>query len=220
MAVAPNAVPTARFGLLDFDAIDTSGRPQLDNEEQLAGEYPGIRLVVGDDGEVGQGHLFISSKRIIWLSEAEPVKGCCATFPTITMHAISQEPAPCIYAQLETASSESSEEDVSNTYPEIRLIPADSSKLQEIFETLCQCAALNPDSADDDDSEEGDLYYNEEEVLNGIGAENRAALLERYDAMLDDSEQPELEQLTEEDPDRFADPCEDGSPPNAIHPPE
>lgn len=46
-----------------------------------------------------------------------------------------------------------------------------------------------------DDSEEGDLYYNEEEVLNGIGAENRAALLERYDAMLDDSEQPELEQV-------------------------
>lgn len=158
MAVAPNAVPTARFGLLDFDAIDTSGRPQLDNEEQLAGEYPGIRLVVGDDGEVGQGHLFISSKyawcsrlpcftslsrgtiidnhepcrRIIWLSEAEPVKGCCATFPTITMHAISQEPAPCIYAQLETASSESSEEDVSNTYPEIRLIPADSSKREHL----------------------------------------------------------------------------------------
>ena len=62
MAAAPNAVPTARFGLLDFDAVDTSGRPQLDNEEQLAGDYPDIRLIVGDDGEVGQGHLYISSK--------------------------------------------------------------------------------------------------------------------------------------------------------------
>ncbi|KAL3134055.1 hypothetical protein ABBQ32_008484 [Trebouxia sp. C0010 RCD-2024] len=218
MAATPIAVPTARFGLLDFDAIDTSGRPQLDNEEQLAGDYPGIRLLVGDDGEVGQGHLYISSKRIIWVSVAEPVKGCCATFPTITMHAISQEPAPCIYAQLEAANSESSEEEDDDTYPEIRLIPADSSKLQEIFETLCQCAALNPDSNDDDDSDEGDFFYNEEEVLNGIGAENRAALLERYDALLEESEQPELEELTGEDPDRFADPDDDESPPGATHP--
>ena len=46
-----------------------------------------------------------------------------------------------------------------------------------------------------DESEEGDFFYNEEEVLNGVGAGNRAALLERYDAMLDGSEQPELEEV-------------------------
>ena len=43
------------------------------------------------------------------------------------MHAISQEPMPCIYAQLETAHNDSSEEDDDDTYPEIRLIPADSN---------------------------------------------------------------------------------------------
>ena len=104
--------------------------------------------------------------------------------------------------------------------------------MQEIFDTLCQCAALNPDATDGgktwmsvllgwscyacrsvvsasldlraafskcimfvDDSEDGDFYYNEEEVLNGVGADTRAALLDRYDAMLDDSEQPELEEV-------------------------
>lgn len=123
--------------------------------------------------------------------------------------------------------------------------------VQEIFETLCQCAALNPDTdgesqsahsvlpslvrlhsawepcvitasrvcqlyvtchfhlvahvhANDsssehefvaDDSEEGDFFYNDEEVLNGVGAADRAALLNRYDAMLGDSEQPELEEV-------------------------
>ena len=46
-----------------------------------------------------------------------------------------------------------------------------------------------------DDSEEGDFFYNEEEVLNGVGAADRAALLDRYDAMLGDSEQPELEEV-------------------------
>ena len=45
-----------------------------------------------------------------------------------------------------------------------------------------------------DESKEGDFFYNEEEVLNGVGGENRAALLECYDAMLEDSEQPELEE--------------------------
>ena len=56
------------------------------------------------------------------------MKAFFATFPTITMHAISQEPMPCIYAQLETANSDSNEEDDDDTYPEIRLIPADSDK--------------------------------------------------------------------------------------------
>ena len=47
------------------------------------------------------------------------------------MHAISQEPVPCIYAQLETACSASSEDDESNDmYPEIRLIPADCDKCE------------------------------------------------------------------------------------------
>ena len=62
MAAAPYEVPTARFGLVVFDAIDTSGRIQLDNEEQLAGDYPDIKLILGDDVEMGQGHLYISSK--------------------------------------------------------------------------------------------------------------------------------------------------------------
>lgn len=46
-----------------------------------------------------------------------------------------------------------------------------------------------------DESEDGDFFYNEEEVLHAAGAETRAALLERYDAMLDDSEQPDLEEV-------------------------
>lgn len=61
-----------------------------------------------------------------------------------------------------------------------------------------QCHAYCPSCKWDlftDESEEGDFFYDEEEVLNGVGAENRAALLQRYDAMLDDSEQPEFEEV-------------------------
>ena len=46
-----------------------------------------------------------------------------------------------------------------------------------------------------DESDGGDFFYNEDEVLNGAGAENRAALLDRYDAMLERSEQHDLEEV-------------------------
>ena len=46
-----------------------------------------------------------------------------------------------------------------------------------------------------DDSEDGDFFYDEAEVLSGAGAENRAALLDHYDAMLDISDQPEQDEV-------------------------
>lgn len=49
-------------------------------------------------------------------------------FPAITMHAVSQEPEPCIYAQLDASDVEDEEDDDEETYPEIRLIPQDTGK--------------------------------------------------------------------------------------------
>ena len=45
------------------------------------------------------------------------------------MHAISQEPHPCIYAQLESTSSDSIV-DEEEPYPEIRLTPTDSTECE------------------------------------------------------------------------------------------
>lgn len=219
MASLTDELPGVRFGLTEFNAVDTSSRPQLEDGEDLAGDYAHVGLQLGDDDRSEVGHLYISSRRLIWLKSGEPPKGYFATFPTITMHAISQEPHPCIYAQLESTSSDSIV-DEEEPYPEIRLTPTDSTELQNIFETLCQCAALNPDPVDEEDSDGGDFYYNEDEVLNGVGAENRAALLDRYDAMLEGSEEHEheLEELTGEDPDRFADPEDEEDVPDALQP--
>ena len=55
------------------------------------------------------------------------------------MHAVSQEPQPCIYAQLEAVNSDNDEEDDQETYPEIRLIPAEPQKREH---TYCIAAAL------------------------------------------------------------------------------
>ncbi|KAL0021602.1 hypothetical protein WJX79_003100 [Trebouxia sp. C0005] len=173
MAAAADELSGLECGLSHFSAVDLSGRPRLEDGENLAGDYPAVALVLGERDDAGQGHLYISSTRVIWLKDDE----------------------------------ESGEEE--EPYPEIRFIPSDANTLQDIFENLCQCAALNPDPVDEDDSDGGEFFYNEDEVLNGVGAENRAALLDHFDAMLDDSDQHELEELTGEDPDRFADPEDD-----------
>ena len=54
------------------------------------------------------------------------------------MHAISQEPEPCIYAQLEACMSEEEQDetDEEELYPEIRLVPKDADKC-----TICFCSA-------------------------------------------------------------------------------
>ena len=46
------------------------------------------------------------------------------------MHAISQEPQPCIYAQLEAANSYSEEDHSEELYPEIRLFPAEPDQCE------------------------------------------------------------------------------------------
>lgn len=57
------------------------------------------------------------------------------------MHAISQEPQPCIYAQLEPSCTDSDNEEGSDQeemYPEIRLIPSDADK-RELWLVCCFC---------------------------------------------------------------------------------
>lgn len=101
--------------------------------------------------------------------------------------------------------------------------------VQVIFETLCECAALNPDSEEGmhsnsactcslahdfllklhpyaavgpnmwtnaDDSEDEGFYYNEEEALNGIGADGRAAMLDHLDSLLDDTDAHDLDEVS------------------------
>lgn len=46
-----------------------------------------------------------------------------------------------------------------------------------------------------DDDGQGDFFFNEEEVLAGAGGEQRAALLEQYDALLSMPRADELDEV-------------------------
>ena len=61
VAMAEQVLTGARSGLSDFNAVDSSGQPELEDEEVLAGDYPAVRLWLRDGHSVEAGHLFITS---------------------------------------------------------------------------------------------------------------------------------------------------------------
>ena len=62
MAAGFDAGSTARFGLNDFHSMDASGRPILDDDEELAGDYSHVTLALGEHAQAASGHLYISSR--------------------------------------------------------------------------------------------------------------------------------------------------------------
>ena len=153
------------------------------------------------------------------------------SYPQIVMHAISRDPKPCIYLQLDddneggfigaadgaqalaSEADDVEEEKKEEVNPEVRIVPSDPSIVEEMFKALCECAALNPDPQEDN---EGDFYFDEGEVMNGLDEETKAALLaSRAEGMEIDAEE-ELEELVGEDPGRFEDEDEEIGEENGV----
>eukprot|EP00191_Tetraselmis_sp_GSL018_P010728 CAMPEP_0177618470 /NCGR_PEP_ID=MMETSP0419_2-20121207/25598_1 /TAXON_ID=582737 /ORGANISM="Tetraselmis sp., Strain GSL018" /LENGTH=145 /DNA_ID=CAMNT_0019117381 /DNA_START=280 /DNA_END=717 /DNA_ORIENTATION=+ len=130
-------------------------------------------------------------------------------------HALSRDTEaferPCIYVQLDCEPVESESEDeppTTETYFEVsefRISPADVESLESLYGAISECATLNPDT--DMDDEEGDFYYDEEEVEAGVDPETREAMYGLYDSLLNSAE--DLDELVGGNPERFEDACED-----------
>ncbi|KAL3675078.1 hypothetical protein R1sor_025026 [Riccia sorocarpa] len=125
------------------------------------------RAADGGEGPLQQnGTLYITTRRLIWLSNDDLQKGYAVTFLSLSMHAISRDtnayPLPCIYTQIETGGSDSEYEEADDmeevlendenhveddfsSVQEMRVVPRDPSILDQIFQVLCDCALLNPD---------------------------------------------------------------------------
>lgn len=80
------------------------------------------------------------------------------------MHAVSREgDHPALYAQLKGKD----EFDL----VEVRFVPQDSSKLEEIFAAFSRGACLNPDEVPDDE-DAGNFYFDADEVNAGINGDD------------------------------------------------
>ncbi|EIE24935.1 hypothetical protein COCSUDRAFT_62344 [Coccomyxa subellipsoidea C-169] len=221
MAAGTPDVRAHSFGLSPFAELE-AGTPVLDTDEgeELAKHFSSISLILGQNLDVGQGSLYITSRRIIWVGGAE--KSYAADFQHINMHAISTDQSafqrPCIYMQMEPSTSEFDEDAVADD-------DVDDEETPEVRLVLCDCAALNPDPGQEGDDEDAEFYYDEDEVLAGAGGESRAAMLDHYDSLLQMPRADDLDELLAEDPERFEDADEeegdaeeDGYPNNVPHP--
>ncbi|XP_050220967.1 chloride conductance regulatory protein ICln isoform X2 [Mercurialis annua] len=146
---------------------DGSGEPVLDtvNGEVLVHVQPGVTVVIGNCPSESPGTLYISSKKVVWLSDAGGAKGYAVDFLSISLHAVSRDPeaypSPCIYTQIETEEADEDESDDSESesneildlskVTEMRLVPSDPSQLDTLFQVFCQCAELNPEPVDEVD---------------------------------------------------------------------
>lgn len=194
------------------------GQPQLlFEDEEITKTCPFVSFVFSETHSAGVGTLYVTNRRVIWV-QADKSLTLGLSYPQIVMHAISRDtetfPKPCIYLQLDEGSEdmvEDDDEDDDLPAPEAQLVPQDASLVDDLFRALCDSAAQNPDPDLDDDGE-GEFYFNDQEVLEGLDEERRAAVLAaRYqNACLtgeDGAEdiQEDLEQLVGDDPERFDD---------------
>ncbi|CAH2043871.1 unnamed protein product [Thlaspi arvense] len=144
---------------------DGSGKPILDepNGEELMLVQPSVAVALGNRSIESPGTLYITSRKLIWLSDVDMAKGYAVDFLAISLHAVSRDPeaysSPCIYTQIEVEEDE--DEDESDTEStavldlskirEMRLVPSDSSQLDTLFDVFCECAELNPEPIEEEE---------------------------------------------------------------------
>ncbi|KAG6536363.1 hypothetical protein ZIOFF_001417 [Zingiber officinale] len=134
-------------GLQHFDdcVVDGNVRPRLDSDdsEELMHVFLGVAVALGSRPLESPGTLYVTTRRVIWLSDADRGKGYAVDFLSLSLHAVSRDreayPFPCIYTQIETG-DEDDEEESEDSYSEIngdlvlskitemRLVPSDAGK--------------------------------------------------------------------------------------------
>jgi len=187
-----------------------------ENDERVAHIQPAVGIVLGESPIEEPGTLYVTTKRLVWLSDEDVHKGYAVDFYSLSMHAISRDveayPQPCIYTQIENGNEteEEFEEDEDAQEPlepeingtpsdlshvtEMRLVPKDSSVLDHLFQVLCDCAVLNPDPEVEQEGE-GEWFFNKDEVMtnvigaNGTNDHGDLAELLHHDPRFEDAEE-------------------------------
>ena len=62
-----------------------------------------------------------------------------------------------------------------------------------MFQAMSDCAAMNPDS--DVDEDEGEFFYNEDEVMAGVDPERRETMLDHFDSLLEPPPGDDLQEV-------------------------
>eukprot|EP00879_Flechtneria_rotunda_P021851 GHRR01023042.1.p1 GENE.GHRR01023042.1~~GHRR01023042.1.p1 ORF type:complete len:199 (+),score=62.20 GHRR01023042.1:214-810(+) len=169
-----------RLGL-DWDVEDgEDDKPALsaEEDEELSCSFADVELAVGEDGtSAGQGTVYITTRRLIWVGDANSSGSIACHYRQISMHAVARDTEafsrPCVYIQLDEGSevmqdNDDEEEEEEQLSAELRLVPQDEVQVEAIFSKLCECSALNPDT-DAEEEAGAQLFFDEAEVSDCKG---------------------------------------------------
>ncbi|OAY48166.1 chloride conductance regulatory protein ICln [Manihot esculenta] len=165
---------------------DGAGEPVLntENEEEIMHVQHSVSIVIGNRSPESPGTLYISTKKVVWLSDVDRSKGYAVDFLSLSLHAVSRDPeaypSPCIYTQIEIeddgdesdgSDSESNEVLDLSKVTEMRLVPSDPSQLDTLFQIFCACAELNPEPLDEDDEEGNNWVFSADQMPDDAAEE-------------------------------------------------
>lgn len=149
---------------------DDGGLELEDGEEEL-GRFLNVRLVEGknEEGVVGstEGSLFVTSSRLVWVRQSNSMESHPMSWGwrDIALHAISRPSSSsslsssCVYVQLGVPSDRQDDE---NFVPhDMRFVPADETKVTDMYECMSRAAAMNPDPMSESGEEMADVMFGE-----------------------------------------------------------
>mmetsp|Transcript_17044 Transcript_17044/g.47600 ORF Transcript_17044/g.47600 Transcript_17044/m.47600 type:complete len:232 (-) Transcript_17044:664-1359(-) len=203
------------FAALSTESAVAAARGEFPEGEDLFKAFGDVTLLVDGTRSEGVGTIHLTTRRVVWISQADQARGFAVGYRTIMVHAVSRDlenfDQPCIFLQLdsgfEDAGGEDEEEEGGDSeageVSELRIVLTDPDQLEAVFEAMSECAALNPDS--DMEEDDGQFFYNEDEVMSGVDPDRREAMLDHFDSILQVPQEDELEELIADDPGRFED---------------
>ncbi|KAM0876270.1 hypothetical protein ACQ4PT_036250 [Festuca glaucescens] len=177
------------LGLHPFADIAADGTLRLDvaNGEELVRVQRASALALGGLAPEPPGTVFITTRRVIWVSDTDRTKGYAVDFVAVSLHAVSRDPeaypSPCIYTQIETEVGSDEESDESDSeangavdlskVTEMRITPSDPDQLDQLFEAFSHSAELNPDPNAESDEENGWVHGDggNDDMCDGSDAE-------------------------------------------------
>ncbi|KAG6518427.1 hypothetical protein ZIOFF_021902 [Zingiber officinale] len=134
--------------------VDGNVRPRLgsDDSEELIYVLRGVAVALGSWPLESPGSLYVTTRRVIWLSDIDKGKGYVVDFLSLSLHAVSRDreayPFPYIYTQIVTGDEDDEEESedsyskingdlVLSNITEMRLVPSDAGKCILAVSMLC-----------------------------------------------------------------------------------
>nr|GMC98449.1 chloride conductance regulatory protein ICln [Ipomoea batatas] len=151
-----------------------AGQPVLNagNGEELIHVLSGVSLVLGNRLPLSPGTLYITTRKVVWLSNTDTERGYAVDFLNISLHAVSRDPesypSPCIYAQIDIGDEDDDDSEGSDTegnetldlsrITEMRVVPSDPNQVDALFQMFCECAELNPEPIEEEEEEHNWIF--------------------------------------------------------------